>query len=86
MSSLPTFQISPGNVPFFEKFYDELLILLTSQILGRMCNTDVSVKCMMGNVCHSPTLCCYLETIIDFKLQKQGLLSSFRPLTGWGLH
>jgi hypothetical protein len=72
MSSLPTFQISPGNVPFFEKFYDELLILLTSQILGRMYNTDVSVKCMMGKVCHSPTLCCYLETIILFQITETG--------------
>ncbi len=33
-----------------------------------------------------PTLYRYWEPIIYFKLQKQGSLSSFRPLTGWGLH
>ncbi len=34
----------------------------------------------------SMTLCRYLKTIIDFKWQKQGSLSCFRPLRGWGLY
>ncbi len=32
-----------------------------------------------------PTLYRYWETIIYFKWQKQDMLSSFRPLAGWGL-
>ncbi len=55
------------------------------QISGWMDNTVVSIKCMMWKVCRSPTLCRYLRTIFDFKRQKQGLLSYFRPLRVWGL-
>jgi hypothetical protein len=33
-----------------------------------------------------PTLYRYWETFFLFKWQKQGSLSRFRPLTGWGLH
>ncbi len=40
---------------------------------------------MMWKVWRSRTLCHYWETIIDLKWQKQGLLSSFKPLTRWGL-
>ncbi len=35
------------------------------------------LKCMMWKVCRSPTLCRYLQTIIDFKCQKQSSLSCF---------
>ncbi len=60
--------------------------LPSSQILGRMYNTVVSMKCTMWKVCRSPTLCRYLQTIIECKWHKQGSLSSFKPPTGWGLH
>ncbi len=56
------------------------------QISGRMYNTVVWNKCMMLKVCRSPTLCRYWKTIIVCKWLKQGSRSSFRPLTGWGLH
>ncbi len=65
------------------KFMMKSQFLLSSQISGRMYNTVVSIKCIMWEVCRSPTLCRYWETIIDFKWHQQGSLSSFRPFTGW---
>ncbi len=43
--------------------------LPSSQISGRMYNTDVSIKCMMWKVFRSPTpcLCRYLQTIFECK-------------------
>jgi hypothetical protein len=64
----------------------ESRLLPSSQISGKKYDTVVSVKCMMWKVCRSPTLCRYKYTINYFKWQKQGSLSSFRSLTGWGLH
>jgi len=63
-----------------KRFIMKFWFLLTSQIAGRMYNTNVSIKCMMWKVCRSPTLCHYLQTTIDFKWQKQAPLSCFRPL------
>jgi hypothetical protein len=40
----------------------------------------------LWKVCRSPTLCCYLQTIIECKWHKQAPLSSFRPTKGWVLH
>jgi hypothetical protein len=60
IDSLPTLQISLGIVAFFERFMMKTLFLPSSQISGRMYN-------VMWKVCRSPTLCRYLETIIDFK-------------------
>ncbi len=71
---------------YFKWFIMESRFLPSSQISGRMYNTVVSINCMMWKVCRRPTLFRYLQTIIDFKWQKQDSLSSFRPLTGWGLH
>jgi hypothetical protein len=84
--TLPTLQISVGDIALFEKIYDGEPILTVFQISVRMFNTVVSIKCMMWKVCRIATLCRYWETIIYFKWQTQGSLGSFRPLTGWGLH
>ncbi len=46
--------------------------------LGAWCEKFVATR--------NPTLCRYLQTIIECKWHKQGALSSFRPPTGWGLH
>ncbi len=78
INTLPTLQISVGIIALFEKIYEGEP---SSQISGMMYNTVVSIKCIMWKVCRSPTLCRYLKTIIDSKWQKQGSLSSFRPLT-----
>ncbi len=71
---------------YFKRFMEESQLLPSSQISGRniqyRCFFQLSVWC---KACRSPTLC-YFKAIIDFKWQKQGSLSSFRPLTGWGLH
>jgi len=47
IGSLPTLHISIGIVALFEKIYYEARFLPSSQILGRMYNTVVSIKCMM---------------------------------------
>ncbi len=78
-------------VALFEKIYDEQPILTVFSNIGEdihcaLSNTAISVRCTMWKVCRSPTLFCYLETIIDFKWQKQGSLSSFGPLRGWGMY
>ncbi len=63
------------------KIYDwELSLIVFS---AKIYNTVVSVKCIMWELCRSPLMSC-LKTIMDFKWQ--GSLSSFRLLTGWGLH
>ncbi len=49
---------------YLKRFIMESRSLPTFQILGRMYNTAVSIKCMMWKFCHSPTLCRYLKTII----------------------
>ncbi len=53
-------------------------------------NSDVwilHVACKFRGLFHKPpTLYRYWEPSIYFKWQKQGSLSSFRPITGWGLH
>ena len=53
-------------------------------------NSDVwihHVACKFLEIFHkAPTPNLYWETIIDFKWQKQGSLSSFRPPTGRGLN
>jgi hypothetical protein len=41
-----------------------LYIRMSSHTSGRMYNTVVWIKCMMWEVCRSPTLCRYLETIL----------------------
>ncbi len=69
-SSLPKLQISLAAIALFEKIYDGKRFLPSSQITGRMYNSVVSIKCMMLKVCRSPTLCRYLQTIIEFKWQK----------------
>jgi hypothetical protein len=69
---------------YLKRFIIESWFLPSSQTSGRMYNTVVSVKWMIWKVCRSPTLCRYWKTMIDFKWQKQGSQSSFRPLTGWG--
>jgi hypothetical protein len=47
IGSLPTLQTSHGWLALFEKIYYGDPILPSSQITGRMYNTDVSIKCMM---------------------------------------
>ncbi len=90
ITSLPTLHISLGLVALFEKIYDVEPILTTFSTIGEdaIPSFQWSVWCMgmMWKVRRSPTLCRYWETIVDFKWQKQGSLSSFRPLSGWGLH
>ncbi len=68
IGSLPTLQISLVIVPLFEKIYYEFRFIPSSQISGRMYNTDVSIKCMMGKTYRSPspTLCRYRETKLLF--------------------
>jgi hypothetical protein len=44
---LPTLQTSHGLLALFEKIYYGTRFLPSSQITGRMYNTDVSIKCMM---------------------------------------
>ncbi len=63
----------------------------SSQTSGRKYNTIVSIKCMMhekGDAARHFTMYMFRnwETIFYFKWQKQGSLSSFRPLTGWVMH
>jgi len=45
--TLPTLQISVGDIALFEKIYDGEPILTVFQISVRMFNTVVSIKCMM---------------------------------------
>ncbi len=81
IGSLPTLQISLGIIALFLKRY--MMDSRSSpsfQTSVRMYNTDVSIKWVMWKVWRSPTLCRYWETIIDFKWQKQGLLSSEKSL------
>jgi hypothetical protein len=47
IDTFPTLQISVGLRALFEKFMMETRFLPSSQITGRMYNTDVSIKCMM---------------------------------------
>ncbi len=58
--------------------------------VSKRLNSDVwadHVACKFPRFFHEPPmLYCHWETIIDFKWQKQGLLWSFRSLTGWGLY
>jgi hypothetical protein len=47
IDTLPTLQISVGVIALFEKIYDGDPFLPSSQITGRMYNTDVTITCMM---------------------------------------
>ncbi len=79
IDSLPTLQISVVNIALFGKIYDgEPILIVISNIGEDDCTlyiTVVSIKCMMWEVCRSPTLCRYWETIVDFKWHKHGSLS-----------
>ena len=67
IGSLPTLQISLGIVALFEKIYDGEPILTVFSNIGEDYNTVVSIKCMRREVCRSPTLCRYWDTIIVLK-------------------
>jgi hypothetical protein len=58
IGSLPTPQIPLGIVALFEKINigEPILTVVSNTVSGRMYNTVVSIKCMMWNVCCSPTL------------------------------
>ncbi len=71
---------------YLKRFIMDSRFLPSSRISGKIYNSVVSNKFMMWKGCCSPTLCRYLQTIIDFKWEKHGSLSSFRPPTGWRLH
>jgi hypothetical protein len=67
IDSLPTLQISVGIIALFEKIYDGEPILTVFSNIGEDYNTVVSIKCMRREVCRSPTLCRYWDTIIVLK-------------------
>jgi hypothetical protein len=80
INSLPTVQMSLGIVALLGYMIE--LILTVISVIGE----DVR-KCCFSKVYDVKSVwqpC--LETIIDFKCQKQGSLGSFRPRTGWDLH
>ncbi len=83
IDSLPTLQISLEMIPLFEKIYDGKPFLTVVSNIGDDYNTVVSMTGIIWKVCRIPTQCRYLETIIDFKWQKQASRSSFRSLSGW---
>ena len=57
---------------YLKRFIMDSRILPSSQISVKIYNSVVSNKFMMWKWCRSPTLCRYLQTIIDFKWQKHG--------------
>ena len=70
IDSLPIYsKMSVEIIVSFETIYEGELILTLFSNIGEdvLYNTVVSVKCLMLEVFHSPTLCHYSETIIDFK-------------------
>ncbi len=77
-----------GNCRVIWKIYngEPIRFLPSSQTLCRIYNTVFSVKWEVWKVWRNLTLCRYWETVLDFKWQKLGSQSTFRPLTGWGLH
>jgi hypothetical protein len=58
-----------------------VLLLPSSQISEKMYNTAVSNKFMMLKVSRSPTLCRYLQRIIEYKWHKQGSLMGPAPIS-----
>jgi hypothetical protein len=57
---------------YLKRFILDSRFLPSSQISEKMYNSVVSNKFMMWKLCRSPTLCSYLQTIIECKWQKQG--------------
>jgi hypothetical protein len=86
IDSLPTPPNIARNYRVIWKYLWWSRLLPSFQTSGRKYNTVVSSKCMMWKGWRNPKLYRYWETIIDFKWQKQGSLSSFGPFTWWGLH
>ncbi len=90
------FQLYCTSSPKFEmtiKIGSSLSIIIFSKNAitpAESINSDVWIGHMAfkfpGFFHKPPTLYRYWQKIIDFKWQKQGSLSNFRPLTGWGLH
>ena len=69
---------------YLKRFITLSRFLPLSQILGRMYNTDVSIKCMMWKACRrSPSL---LENNYCLQIVQTGFAEQFQALTGWGLH
>jgi hypothetical protein len=79
VNSLPKVQISQGFVAFENNY----VFSVSGEDLYHRCFTSVYY---VRTVNRSPILMPGLQTILVFKKKKQGSLSSFRLLTGWGLH
>ncbi len=50
---------------YLKRFMMDSWLLPSSQIVGTMYNTVVSIKCMMWKVCRSPTLYSYLKQLLN---------------------
>ncbi len=76
-------------VTLFEKIYDEQPILTIISNIGEDVHCTIPLF-QLSAWCEKCVAARYtfplFGTIIDFKWQKQGSLSSFGPLRGWDLH
>jgi hypothetical protein len=68
IGSLPTLQISLGIVALFEKIYNGERTFTVVSNIGEVYITVFSMRSIIWKVCRSPTLCRYLETILDSRV------------------